>query len=345
MKIIKDSIVFFTYQGLFSQRSTKLLLQEIIDLKKTAQDREIKGIYISIKNIEFDDASLQDFVEHLDKISKNILIPIAIGEYSKPLYIKLRELTKNSHVKLFKTTNIAKLFFHPKSFSKKLKVLLFDDGEEYEVEKQASLLAKYEHVIVYAKSLEELQEKLEKNGIDFAISQSKLNLDFENTKPTQNFSLSKNLVTNLPFFIDTAVDNLEMLTSLHAQKTAHSISPLKTDIKEQMISSVMKFKGDIEGSFVLIFPKPLALQAIEAMLGESLDSNDNEALSDGVGEFCNIITGSTKTLFLKKDIQVLFELPKTYLNMSSVSAAVGANSGIWIDMKLQDKPFYMFLTK
>lgn len=344
MKSIKDSIVFLNYPGVVSDRNTKLLYQELLKLRETLTERNILGIYICIKDKSFDEASLEAFIKELEKISKTLLTEIALGDYTRIFYEKLRTLTLNTHIKLFKTTNIARLFFNPKIFTKKLKVLLYDDGDEQEVDKQASLLAKFEHSIVYAHSVKEFQEKLDNHEVDLAISQTKINQVLDKSKAQVQVGLSKNLVTNLPFFIDTAVDNLEMLTGLKANKIAHAITPFNTDLKE-VVSSVMKFKGDVEGNFVLIFPKNLALQAIEAMVGEKLEESDHAGISDGVGEFCNIITGSTKTLFSKKDIKVLFELPKTFTNMTTTKNMIGDSSGIWIDMQLEEKPFYMFISK
>lgn len=345
MKSVKDNIIYINYPSVFSERNTKLVLQELRELKTTIQERSIAGIFISIKNLTIDTADLKKFIEELEKISQMLLVDIGLGDYNRAQFLKLKELSKGLHVKLFKTASIAKLFFNPKSFNKKLKVLLCDDGDTEDVDKQSSLLTRYEHSIVYAHGPKEFQEKFEQNGVDFAINQTKLNESLDKTKPQVHFSLSKNLVLNLPLFVDTAVQNLEMLTGLSSQKTSHFITPFKSEITEQIVSSLMRFRGDIEGSFVLIFPKTLAIKAIEAMVGESIDTNNNEAISDGVAEFCNIITGSTKTHFSKKDIKVIFDLPKTYTTLATTKSAVGENSGIWIDMKLEEKPFYMFITK
>jgi CheY-specific phosphatase CheX len=343
MKSIKDNIVYINYPSIFSERNTKLMIQELKELKSTLQERELSGIFISIKNLHISENDLKLFLEELEKTSKYLLTDIALGNYNNSQFLKLKDLSKDLHVKLFKTANIARLFFNPKSFNKILKVLLLDDEESEDVERQASHLTRYEHSMIYAHSASDFQEKIENNGIDIAISQTRLNLPLDKTKTT--FCLSKNLVLNLPLFIDTAVDTLETLTGLSSQKTSHVIAPFKSDINEQIISSLMRFRGDIEGSFVLVFPKTIALQAIEAMIGESIDPKDSEAISDGVAEFCNIITGSTKTHFSKKDIKVIFDLPKTYMTLATTKSAVGENSGIWIDMKLEEKPFYMFITK
>lgn len=158
-------------------------------------------------------------------------------------------------------------------------------------------------------------------------------------------SLSKQLIVNLPVFIDTAVNTLVTITGLEAQKIKHEIRPFNEKIPAQVIIAAMKFKGDVSGTFFLVFPRELAVAALEAMLGEHVNSDDTAAITDGVAEFCNIITGSAKTIFSTKQIKVLFELPKTYLSPNvALNASTGAN-GVWIDMQLSNKPFYMFITK
>jgi CheY-specific phosphatase CheX len=107
----------------------------------------------------------------------------------------------------------------------------------------------------------------------------------------------------------------------------------------------MHFKGDLEGYFTLVFPKDIAIIALELLLGEIVEDSDTDTLKDGIGEFCNIITGSTKTAFDKKGITILFDLPKTYDSLSATQGYIGKNNGVWIDMQLAGKAFYMFITK
>ena len=347
MKSIKDRIIYFTYESKVDERSNRLLLQEINDMKNTINERKLSGLFISLDSIKYDLDSLKQLVQELNKIDHLIKVPICIGEFTTIQYNFLKNKTKNTSIKLFKTFGLAQLFLNTKNFKKQLKILMFDDGEdEEELDRQASLLTKYGHNILYTKDPKEFKKKITDPDINYAVNQTKINL----TKDTQNnkkksFLLSKKLISNLTVFTDTAVENLETMTTLKATKTSHCISVFKSDIEDNIISAVMQFKGDIEGEFVLIFPKDVALISIEAMLGEKLNENDTEAITDGIGEFCNIILGGTKTALSKKDIKVLFDLPRTYTSIKSTNNALPQNNGLWIDMKLDSKPFYMYITK
>jgi CheY-specific phosphatase CheX len=347
MKSVKDKIVYFTYEGKVDERNNKLLLQEIKEMREDINSRKLTGLFISLQNITYDLISLKELVKSLHNMTKTIDAPICLGEFTTLIYKILKKETKETYIKLFKTFGLAKLFLNTKSFKKQLKVLMFDDGEdEKELDKQASMLTRYEHNILYTKDIEEFRTKILDPHVDFAVNQTKINLTKKKKDTAKKaFLLSKKLVSNLAVFTDTAVDNLETMTGLKATKTSHTIGLFDQSIKNSIISAIMQFKGDIEGQFVLVFPKDVALISIEAMLGEELKQDDIEGISDGIGEFCNIIMGGTKTALSKKDVKVLFDLPRTYTTINSTTSALPQNNGIWINMELESKPFYMYITK
>jgi CheY-specific phosphatase CheX len=347
MKTIKDKIAYFTFENRVDERSNKLLFQIIHEMKNSINERKLSGLFISLKDVDYDTKSIKQLIEELNKIRDTIDAPVCIGEFTTVQYDFLKIQTKNTYIKLFKTFGLANLFLNTKDFKKQLKILMYDDGEnEIELDKQASILTKYEHNILYTKDINEFRKKIHDKNIDFAVNQTKINLTKqERISKKKSFLLSKKLVTNLGVFTDTAVENLETMTGLKATKTSHEIKPFEREEPSSSISAIMQFKGDIEGEFVLIFPRDVALVSVEAILGEKLNENDTEAISDGIGEFCNIITGGTKTALSKKDIKVLFDLPRTYTSLKSVQNALPDNSGLCINMKLDSKPFYMYITK
>jgi len=348
MKVIKDKIVVFTHDGKINDRSNTLLFQEIISMKGVAVERKLCGFFISLQRSSCDIKFLKILVAQLNKIALSVDVPMSIGDFTTHQYDFLKKETKDTFIKIFKTFGLAQLFLNTKNFKKQLKVLIFDDNEdEKELDTQASMLTKYEHNILYTKDMQEFKEKISDPNVDFAVSQTKINKTKEvSTQPAAHkFKLSKKLVTNLPIFVDTAVDHLETMTSMKAQKTSHTVSLFHQDIEQDSISAIMQFKGDIEGEFVLIFPKEIALIAIEAMLGEKLNENDINALLDGIAEFCNIITGGAKTKLSQQNIKVIFELPRTYDSLTATNNAIEQNNGIWINMQLEEKPFYMYIVR
>jgi CheY-specific phosphatase CheX len=348
--IIQHSILIFNYNETILESRNTVLCNTILGQKVTLKEKGIKGILVSLKDAPYsplvkqENPNLENLVAQLDKLSHSIDIPIAIGDYKRDTFSYLKKLSSDTSVKLFQNINTALLFFNPSALKKELAVLIYDEDRE-NADKIASELVKLGYSIVHAQNAEDFKIKASAKKYDMTITHTAINQNKSKSSTTQSLGLSKQLVLNLPVFIDTAVNSLVTITGLEAQKIKHEIRPFNEKIPSQVIIAAMKFKGDISGIFFLIFPRELALVALEAMLGESLEADDTAAIVDGVAEFCNIITGGAKVTFSNKKLKVLFELPKTYLSLQvALSDTLGSN-GVWIDMQLDEKPFYMFITK
>ncbi|AFL67865.1 chemotaxis protein CheX [Sulfurospirillum barnesii] len=346
---IQHSILIFHYNETILENRNTVLCNTIVGQYASFKERGIKGIFISLKNAPYsplvkEDPHLGNLVKQLEKVSHKIDIPIAIGDYKKDVFAYLKHLSTTTSLKLFQNIHIALLFFNPSTVKKELDVLIYDEDKE-NANKITRELSKLGYSIVQANDAEEFRIKASAKKYDMTITHTVINHAKENTSQTASLGLSKQLIINLPVFIDTAVNSLVTMTGLEAQKIKHEIRPFNEKIPPQTIIAAMKFKGDISGIFFLIFPKELALIALEAMLGEAVSSDDTAGIVDGVAEFCNIITGAAKVIFSNKNLKVLFELPKTYLSLQvALSDTLGSN-GVWIDMQLDEKPFYMFITK
>lgn len=347
---IQQSILIFNYNETILESRNTVLFNTIVGQQATLKEKGIKGVLVSLKDTPYsplqkEDPNLANLVKQLEKLSHVIALPVAIGDYKRDTFVYLKKLSCNTSVKLFQNINTAILFFNPKAFNKKeLAVLIYDEDKE-NADKMATELVKLGYSIVHARTLEDFKIKASAKKYDMTITHTAINQNASKPQTSQGLALSKQLVLNLPVFIDTAVNSLVTITGLEAQKIKHEIRPFNEKIPPQVIIAAMKFKGDISGIFFLIFPRELALVALEAMLGESLEADDTAAIVDGVAEFCNIITGSAKVTFSGKNLKVLFELPKTYLSLQvALNDTLGSN-GVWIDMQLDEKPFYMFITK
>ena len=346
---IQHSLFIFYYNEAVIESRNNVLYNTIVSQAAILKEKGIKGIYVSLKNAPFsplskDNAQLQNLIKVLDKLSQALHLPVALGDYRKDQFEYLKRVSAETTVRLFQNLNIALLFFNPASLKKELSVLLYDE-DTVMVEKLAAELAKLGYSVVHAKDVEDFKLKSSAKKYDITITYTVINQTETAQKPSIGLSLSKQLILNLPVFMDTAVNSLVTITGLEAQKIKHEIRPFNDKLTVQPIIAAMKFKGDVSGIFFLIFPRELAATALEAMLGEPVDKDDTAAIIDGVAELCNIITGASKAIFSNKDIKVLFELPKTYVSLQVALNDTTGNTGIWIDMQLNDKPFYMFITK
>ncbi|MCK9491459.1 MAG: chemotaxis protein CheX [Sulfurimonas sp.] len=347
MNVKSKSIAIVNFIGVVEERNARLIQGLIISKLDMYKEQKIKAVLVSFKSAVYKENSkdLVSLVKILDALSKNTGLGIAIIDYDVELFKILKIVAKGTKVKLFKNAEVATLFLDPKVYKEAICVLLYDEDEQNSKD-LASELSKYGYSVIRAKDPKEFQERMHEKAHDIIITQSALNEKISNVVESKNkLLLSKKLIINLPVFMDTAVETLVSFTGLHAQKSAHSIKGFDTSIDADNICAVMHFKGDLEGYFTLVFPKSLAIITLESLLGEKISDNDMETLRDGVGEFCNIITGSIKTAFDKKDIKLLFDLPKTYNSLKATQGYIGENNGVWIDMQLADKPFYMFITK
>ncbi len=342
---VKSGIITLQYNGKFSANKNQEIYNSIKkQISSIGKDRA-KGIFISFKNLLYTDPKeLALFIKYLNENTKTLEITIGIYDYDAQTYKILKAITQKTEIVLFRNINTIKLFLDPKSFKKGLSILIFDENRE-NVEKLAYDLSELGYAVVKSSSKEEFERLLQSEKYEFSVTQSFLNRDSKkesSKKPT--LLLSRQLISNLPIFMDTAVETLVTYTGLKAQKISHTITGFNNNLISDMVCALMKFKGDLAGSFVLVFPKETAIKALEEMLGEKISPKDSEAIMDGVGEFCNAITGSTKTYLSKKHIKVLFELPRTYNSIKQIYSAIGDGNGIWIDMQLDQKPFYMFIT-
>ena len=347
MQSKSNNLIVINFIGLIQERNVKLLESSIVSKQKMINGKKIKGILVSLKGIIYENnpKDLRKMVNKLDQLCKSIGASISFIDYDIDFFGVLRRITKNTQLKLFKNHNIADLFLNPNTDKEAISILLFEEDEDNS-KKLTSELSKLGYTVIIARDEEEFQARISEEAHDEIITQSALNEKVSSSGILKNsLSLSKKLIINLPIFMDTAVETLVSFTGLEAEKLAHSIKGFDTSIDADNISAVMHFKGDLEGYFTLVFPKNIAIIALESLLGETVEEDDLETLNDGVAEFCNIITGSTKTVLNKKDIKVTFDLPKTYNTLKETQGYIGENNGVWIDMQLAGKAFYMFITK
>ncbi len=339
-------LLIFHYTESIDEARTLTVCQTLLNLRETLREKEAKGIYISLKKTPqlYRAHHYEHLIKQLDKLSQKMELPIALGDYPKELFIELKHLSAQTQIKLFHTLPSALLFLNPQKNQKQLSVLLYD-AEQSNADALSAALVKLGYSVTHAKSEAEFNTSASTNGYDMTITHSSLNLPKSMFTLQPSLGLSKELIQNLPVFIDTAVDSLVTITGLEAQKVKHAIQKFDVRLDQNIIIASMKFKGDLAGNFFLIFPKTIAATAIEAMLGESVSSDDTASLVDGIGELCNIITGSAKTLFSTKKLKVLFELPKTSISLQLALKDISDANGIWIEMLLSGKPFYMFITK
>lgn len=343
MEYMNNDLPVFTYPGRIELKNTINMIKNILDVL----EKDSKGVLISLQKCGSyaKEEDINAFGKSMNELQGSIKIDVALIDYSPALFERIKHIANKNAIKLLNSIDAAVLFLNPKSLNEELKILLYEpDKVACNTIKQALNGSKYKLYIAHDNQSYKNIIQLEK--IDITISQTMLtSKEISKNKTTNGLKLSKELVSNLPLFIDTAVETLMTLTALDAEKSKHGIGHFKNNFDDTPLAALMKFSGPFQGTFFLIFPKSIACKTLTAMMGEDVDPEDTEALKDGVGEFCNIITGSIKNKLQGKEFFMTFELPQTYGNIQEISKMVEKEEGIWIDMLLEKDPFYIFISQ
>jgi len=156
--------------------------------------------------------------------------------------------------------------------------------------------------------------------------------------------ITKDLVNLLPYFINSTIDTIEMMTGIKAKKEKPELTKIQLDLEStKYVASGLGFYGDIDGMVVLIFSEKLTEKIAEILLGEKL--KDKEELHDIVSEFANIIVGNTKTEFAKHDTEIHMTLPKVFDELESLKSLVAEKKAIEVKFYFDDEEFYFYLTR
>ena len=156
--------------------------------------------------------------------------------------------------------------------------------------------------------------------------------------------LNKSIVTELPNFIEAAVNTIEMMTNSQAVKDAAKVNSImiKGELETKIASSI-GFYGDIDGMVILVFPIDIAKKACELLIGEATE--DVEMILDTLAELVNIVGGKIKSLLFEQGINVNITLPRTYQNVNSLLDVVGDKKGVQVDLSFDNDKFLFFLTR
>lgn len=202
-----------------------------------------------------------------------------------------------------------------------------------------------------SKTPEILLETLQSGGIFFeesiesALKNEELNEEDDGAVNKKGLkTISKKLVKELPIFVDSTVETIEVMTGANSEKAGATIGECHIENGDNMICSSVGFFGDIEGVLFLFFPRDIAKKACLLLLGE--DSKDLNEELDALSELINIVAGKVKAdLINKKEISIQNTLPRTYDNIKKPTSVINNRKGVFVKMLFDKEPFYFFLTR
>ncbi len=243
---------------------------------------------------------------------------------------------------IFDITNISSMNIHGANFLTKLSTA----GAEYNA--TFVIVGSDEKKVTKA-----LKENLELAGIIFYESIEAL---FEDKKFIENImqhspiakknsqGITKEIVKNLPLFIEAAVNTIEVMSGIKAVKTNIQAKPLNIDkTDKEYFAATIGFYGYFEAIMILIFSKKLIKESCSILL-EQEEEIDDLTLLDTLGEFVNIIAGKVKASLAKENININITLPRTYQNIDSLIKSQKKKKGVQIDFEFDKEPFYFYVS-
>ena len=156
--------------------------------------------------------------------------------------------------------------------------------------------------------------------------------------------ITKEVINLLPYFVNSTIESVEMMTGVRAKKEKPGIKELNFDYKNHSyIASSVGFYGDLDGVLVLAFSENLTKKVAKILLGEEIE--DKEALNDVVGEFANIIVGNVKANISKQSKKIDLTLPRVFSDMEKLLNLVKEKKGAEVKFYFEEEEFYFFLTR
>jgi len=252
-----------------------------------------------------------------------------------------RSLSIGFRIFVFNMNNVKGLNVHAVSFLSKLGVESAEYGALMAIvglnakNIQAKMLTDLEDVgfLFFANEDELMKSKV--------LEEVKKNMDIIYKKQKK---ITKDLVNLLPYFINSTIDTIELMTGIKATKEKPELTEMELNLSnDEYVASSLGFYGDIDGMVVLIFSEKLTKKISLILLGEEAQSK--EELFDIVSEFANIIVGNTKTEFAKHDVEIHMTLPKVFEDIDSLKTLVAEKKAIEVKFYFDNEEFYFYLTR
>lgn len=161
------------------------------------------------------------------------------------------------------------------------------------------------------------------------------------TSQQKSKGLTKNLVAQLPVFVNAAIETLSSLTGGDAKRTDYKVTKYNKTNEVDIMGAMITFEGDVSGIVALCFSKVLVKEASMMLLGE--ESQSDEELLDVISEFTNIIAGRSKAVLAENSISIGISLPKAFKNEDEIYQVLTDKQGVQINLLLNDKSLILFL--
>ncbi len=155
--------------------------------------------------------------------------------------------------------------------------------------------------------------------------------------------ITKDFVRLLPYFVNSTISTVELMTGVEAKKDTPKITDVSIDTTKNYVASSIGFYGDMDGMMILILSENLTKRISKILLGEEYKTK--EELNDLVSEFANIIVGTVKREIQKHDLKINITLPKVFDEIENLKNIVVNRKGVEVKFYFEDEEFYFYLVR
>ena len=155
--------------------------------------------------------------------------------------------------------------------------------------------------------------------------------------------ITKDFVKILPYFVNSTISTVELMTGVKARKETPKITEVNIDTSKKYVASSIGFYGDIDGMIILILSENLTKKISKILLGEEYKTKED--LNDLVNEFANIIVGTVKREIQKHDLKINITLPKVFDEIENLKNIVIKKEGIEVKFFFEEEEFYFYLLR
>ena len=155
--------------------------------------------------------------------------------------------------------------------------------------------------------------------------------------------ITKEFVKLMPYFVNSTISTVEMMTGVTATKEPPKITEVSIDTSKKYVASSIGFYGDMDGMMILILSERLTKRLSKILLGEEYKTK--EELNDLVNEFANIIVGTVKRELQKNDLRINITLPKVFDEIQNLQNIVVNRKGVEVKFYFEEEEFYFYLVR
>jgi len=162
--------------------------------------------------------------------------------------------------------------------------------------------------------------------------------------------ITKAFVKVLPYFINSTISTIEIMTGVEATKEPPKITEVTLDTSKKYVASSIGFyeidnkkTEKIDGMMILILSEKLTKRISKILLGE--EYKNKKEFNDLVNEFANIIVGTVKRELQKHDLKINITLPKVFDEIENLQSIVINREGVEVKFYFEEEEFYFYLVR